>query len=185
MPEPTPMIKQYQRIKAEYPDTLLFFRMGDFYEMFFQDAEIASNVLQITLTSRKSSKNSPDVPLCGVPYHAVDAYLARLIKHGFRVAICEQVEDPKKAKGIVKREVVRVVTPGTVLDTSLLEAKENNFIAAIFSLPLEGHPKPASRREHIVGLALLDVSTGEFHLGELAGPHRFQRLLDKRVGGGS
>src|SRR5512136_2215154 len=95
----TPMMKQYQRIKAEYPDTLLFFRMGDFYEMFLEDAEIASKALQITLTARHSTKNGPDVPLCGVPYHAVDGYLAKLIKQGFRVAICEQVEDPKIAKG--------------------------------------------------------------------------------------
>jgi DNA mismatch repair protein MutS len=170
-------MRQYRRIKAEYPDTLLFFRMGDFYEMFFEDAEIASKVLQITLTSRRSSKKSPDVPLCGVPYHAVDSYLAKLIKQGFRVAICEQVEDPKTAKGIVKREVVRVVTPGTVLDTSLLEAKENNFIAAIYS-----QADPQSKRsqsDQAIGVAFVDVSTGEFHLGELTGTDRFQKLLDE------
>jgi len=153
MPEPTPMIKQYLRIKAEYPDTLLFFRMGDFYEMFFQDAEIASKALQITLTSRKTTKQGEDVPLCGVPYHAVDTYLARLIKQGFRVAICEQVEDPKQATGIVKREVVRVVTPGTVLDTSILEAKENNFIAAIVSSAPDNQKKPGTRAQ-IIGLAV-------------------------------
>ena len=174
----TPMIKQYKRIKAEYPDTILFFRMGDFYEMFFEDAEIASKALQITLTSRKSNKSSPDVPLCGVPYHAVDTYLARLIKQGFRVAICEQVEDPKKAKGIVKREVIRVVTPGTVLDASLLEAKENNFIAAVFSPAFDGQT-PHSRRNQDIGLALLDLSTGEFQLGELSGDHKHQKLLDE------
>ena len=178
MPEPTPMIKQYLRMKAEYPDTLLFFRMGDFYEMFYQDAEVASKALQITLTSRKTTKQGEDVPLCGVPYHAVDTYLARLIRQGFRVAICEQVEDPKKAKGIVKREVVRVVTPGTVLDTSLLEAKENNFIAAIFSSAPENQKKH-SRQIPQLGLALLDLSTGEFYLGELAGTQRFQKLLDE------
>jgi DNA mismatch repair protein MutS len=171
-------MQQYQRIKAEYPDTLLFFRMGDFYEMFFEDAEIASKVLQITLTSRKSRKNSLDVPLCGVPYHAVDSYLARLIKQGFRVAICEQVEDPKKAQGIVKREVTRVVTPGTVLDTSLLEAKENNFIAALFAHPLK-HRQKRSRNDQGLGLAFLDLSTGEFFLGELQGSGRLQTLLDE------
>ncbi len=174
----TPMIKQYHRIKAEYPDTILFFRMGDFYEMFFEDAEIASKALQITLTSRKSNKHTPDVPLCGLPYHAVDTYLARLIRQGFRVAICEQVEDPKKAKGIVKREVVRVVTPGTVLDSSLLEAKENNFIAAVYS-PVFGGQSPQTRRAQEIGIAFLDVSTGEFQLGELTGEHRFQKLLDE------
>jgi DNA mismatch repair protein MutS len=178
MSEPTtPMMKQYQRIKAEYPDTLLFFRMGDFYEMFFEDAEIASKALQITLTSRRSAKNGLDVPLCGVPYHAIDAYLAKLIKQGFRVAICEQVEDPKTAKGIVKREVVRVVTPGTVLDTSLLEAKENNFIAAIYSL--SDSRQKRSQSDQVIGLAFLDISTGEFHLGELSGADRCQKLLDE------
>ncbi|GAK57104.1 DNA mismatch repair protein mutS [Candidatus Vecturithrix granuli] len=178
MPEPTPMIKQYLRIKAEYPDTLLFFRMGDFYEMFYQDAEIASKALQITLTSRKTTKQGEDVPLCGVPYHAVDTYLARLIKQGFRVAICEQVEDPKHATGIVKREVVRVVTPGTVLDTSVLEAKENNFIAAIISSAPD-HQKKSDARAQIIGLAVLDLSTGEFSLGEFSGAQRFQKLLDE------
>ncbi len=181
MPEPTPMIKQYQRIKAEHPDTILFFRMGDFYEMFFQDAKIASKALQITLTSRRSSKNGEPVPLCGVPYHAIDTYLARLIRQGFRVAICEQVEDPKKAKGIVKREVVRVVTPGTVLDTSLLEAKENNFIAALFSSPSSASEpeQKRSRKNQPIGLAILDVSTGEFFLGELSGSGRYQQLCDE------
>ncbi|MBD3308474.1 DNA mismatch repair protein MutS [candidate division KSB3 bacterium] len=176
--ELTPMMQQYQRIKAEYPNTLLFFRMGDFYEMFFEDAKIAAKALQITLTSRNSKKKGPEIPLCGVPYHAVEGYLARLIKQGFRVAICEQVEDPKKAKGIVKREVIRVVTPGTVLDTSLLEAKENNFIVAIYAPPTAAQQKRSSRAQAI-GMAVLDVSTGEFHLGELAGPHSFQRLLDE------
>ncbi|PIE31929.1 DNA mismatch repair protein MutS [candidate division KSB3 bacterium] len=174
----TPMIKQYRRIKAEYPDTILFFRMGDFYEMFFEDAEVASKALQITLTSRKSNKSSPDVPLCGVPYHAVDTYLNRLIKQGFRVAICEQVEDPKQAKGIVKREVVRVVTPGTVLDSSLLEAKENNFIAAVYSPAFEGQTQ-RTRRAQEIGIAFLDLSTGEFQLGELIGEQRLQKLLDE------
>lgn len=178
MPElDTPMMKQYQRVKAQYPDTLVFFRMGDFYEMFFEDAEVASKALQITLTSRRTRNDDPGIPLCGVPYHAVDAYLAKLIKQGFRVAICEQVEDPKLAKGIVKREVIRVVTPGTVLDTSILEARENNFIAAIF-----WPPEQASKRTQdnaVLGLALVDVSTGEFYAGELAGPDRVTQLLDE------
>jgi DNA mismatch repair protein MutS len=173
----TPMMKQYQRIKAEYPDTLLFFRMGDFYEMFLDDAKIASKALQITLTARHSTKNGLDVPLCGVPYHAVDGYLAKLIKQGFRVAICEQVEDPKTANGLVKREVVRVVTPGTVLDATLLEAKENNFIAAIYA-SADSRPKP-SELAQAVGLAILDVSTGEFHLGEFSGTDCYQKLRDE------
>ncbi len=172
------MIRQYKRIKAEHPDTILFFRMGDFYEMFFDDAEIASKALQITLTSRHSSSQAHAVPLCGIPYHAVDSYLARMIKQGFRVAICEQVEDPKKAKGLVKREVVRIVTPGTVLDSSLLEARENNFIAAVFSPDFDEHSRH-SRQEQKLGLAFLDLSTGEFQLGELSGAQCFQRLQDE------
>ncbi len=175
--ETTPMLQQYRRIKAEYPDTILFFRMGDFYEMFFEDAEIASKALQITLTSRHASQNTPPVPLCGVPYHALDNYLARMIRQGFRVAICEQVEDPKTAKGIVKREVVRVVTPGTALDATILDARENNYIAAVFSPAMLGE-KP-SQKDQLVGVALIDLSTGEFYLGELSGPMRFQRLLDE------
>ena len=102
----TPMMQQYTRIKSQYPDTLLFFRLGDFYELFGDDAKIAAKVLDITLTSRDRSKENP-IPMCGVPYHAVDGYLEKLIKHGFRVAICEQLEDPKTAKGVVKRDVVR------------------------------------------------------------------------------
>ncbi len=170
------MIKQYQRIKAEYPDTILFFRMGDFYEMFFEDAKIASKALQITLTSRNHNKKGENIPLCGIPYHAINTYLARLIKQGFRVAICEQVEDPKKAKGIVKREVVRVVTPGTVLDTSLLEAKENNFIAAFYSSSFE---RKRTQKNQMIGLAFVDISTGEFSLGEVSGNNRFQKFLDE------
>lgn len=176
MAETTPLLQQYRRIKADYPDTILFFRMGDFYEMFFEDAEIASKALQITLTSRHGSATTPTVPLCGVPYHAVDSYLARMIRQGFRVAICEQVEDPRTAKGIVKREVVRVVTPGTVLDTTILDAKENNFIAAVFSPAMLGEK---ATKDQLVGVALLDLSTGEFHLGELSGATRFQKLLDE------
>ncbi len=176
MAETTPLLQQYRRIKADYPDTILFFRMGDFYEMFFEDAEIASKALQITLTSRHGSATTPSVPLCGVPYHAVDTYLARMIRQGFRVAICEQVEDPRTAKGIVKREVVRVVTPGTVLDTTILDAKENNFIAAVFSPAMLGEK---TTKDQLVGVALLDLSTGEFHLGELSGATRFQKLLDE------
>ena len=172
----TPMMQQYQRVKAEYPDTLVFFRMGDFYEMFFEDAEIASKALQITLTARRSSKDTPDVPLCGVPYHAVDGYLAKLIKQGFRVAICEQVEDPRTAKGIVKREVVRVVTPGTVLDTAILEAKENNFLAALYFQVAP--PASRSQSEQRLGVAFVDVSTGEFDVGEFAGADRCQQLRD-------
>ena len=150
----TPMVQQYHSIKNEYPDALLFYRMGDFYEMFFEDAQIASHILGITLTSRNKKDEEP-IPMCGVPYHAAQRYIARLIEKGYKVAICEQVEDPRQAKGIVKREVVRVVTPGVVVDTELLDAKSNNFIMAVF------------RHKGYFGLASLDISTGDFRVTEL------------------
>ncbi len=149
----TPAMKQYVEIKEKHNDCILFFRMGDFYEMFFDDAVTASRVLEITLTSRNKGKED-SIPLCGIPYHAASSYIAKLIDKGFKVAICEQVEDPKKAKGIVKREVVRVVTPGLVVDAENLQAKENNYLAG-FSI-----------RDGILGLAFIDISTGEFRVTE-------------------
>ncbi len=128
-------MKQYREIKRQHLDAILLFRMGDFYEMFDQDAVTASKVLEITLTARNKSKGI-ETPLCGFPYHAVEGYIAKLIRRGFKVAVCEQVEDPKLAKGIVKREVIRVVTPGTVLDSNLLDAKDNNYLASLY--PGEG-----------------------------------------------
>src|SRR6266540_5468594 len=128
MTELTPMMRQYLEIKADYPDSILFFRLGDFYEMFLDDAVKASRILDIALTSRNKNSEGGDVPLCGVPYHSAAPYIARLIDAGEKVAICEQVEDPKTAKGIVKREVVKVVTPGLVLDSDNLEPKENNYL---------------------------------------------------------
>ncbi len=150
----TPAMRQYLEIKAQYPDCILFFRMGDFYEMFFEDAVLASKLLEITLTSRNKGKED-SVPLCGFPYHAASTYIAKLIEKGCKVAICEQMEDPRLAKGIVKREVVRVVTPGLVVDPDNLEAKQNNFLAGI-----------AVRGEGF-GLAFLDISTGEFRVTEI------------------
>ena len=150
----TPMMQQYLEIKAQHQDAILFYRLGDFYEMFFDDAVTAAKVLGITLTSRNAKDDENRVPLCGVPYHAVTTYLARLIKAGFKVAICEQVEDPKEAKGVVKREVVRVVTPGLVTEEQLLDDKENRYLAAI------------CRKGKIWGLSLLDLSTGEFLVSE-------------------
>ncbi|MFH0926251.1 MAG: DNA mismatch repair protein MutS [bacterium] len=159
----TPMMKQYREIKKNYSDSILFFRMGDFYEMFERDAEIASKALSLTLTAR--NKNSKEnIPLCGLPYHAADTYIARLIRQGFKVAICEQVEDPKLAKGIVKREVIRVITPGTVMDTNLLQEKENNYLMAIY---------PGKNK---IGLSMLDISTGEFLLTEYNGQAPLEKL---------
>jgi len=150
----TPAMRQYLEIKARYPDCILFFRMGDFYEMFFEDAVLASKLLEITLTSRDKGKED-SVPLCGFPWHAASSYIAKLISRGHKVAICEQMEDPRLAKGVVKREVVRVVTPGLVLDPDNLEAKKNNFLAGI------------AQRGEAFGLAFLDVSTGEFRATEI------------------
>jgi DNA mismatch repair protein MutS len=150
----TPAMRQYLEIKARYPDCILFFRMGDFYEMFFEDAVLASKLLDITLTSRDKGRED-SVPLCGFPWHAASSYIAKLIAKGHKVAICEQMEDPRFAKGIVKREVVRVITPGLVVDPDNLEAKENNFLAGI-----------AVRGEGF-GLAFLDISTGEFRVTEI------------------
>ncbi|RPJ49350.1 MAG: DNA mismatch repair protein MutS, partial [Acidobacteria bacterium] len=153
----TPMMRQYHQIKKEHPDVLLLFRLGDFYEMFFEDAVVGSRELGITLTSRNTDKAGKPIPMCGVPHHAVNGYLGRLIKKGFRVAICDQVEDPRQAKGIVRREVTRIVTPGTAIEDAVLDSRENNYIAAVLEL------------EKLVGAAFLDVSTGEFWACEMAG----------------
>ncbi|MCJ7617928.1 MAG: DNA mismatch repair protein MutS, partial [Desulfobacterales bacterium] len=126
----TPMIKQYLSIKEKYADSILFYRMGDFYEMFFEDAKIASRILEITLTSRNKKDEYP-IPMCGIPFRAAQSYIARLIGNGCKVAICEQVEDPSASKGLVKRDVVRVITPGMILDEELLDEKSNNYILAI------------------------------------------------------
>jgi DNA mismatch repair protein MutS len=150
----TPAMQQYKRLKAQYPDAILFFRMGDFYEMFYEDARIASKVLGLALTSR--TKGEGAVPMAGVPYHAVDSYLAKMIRAGYRVAICDQVEDAAHAKGLIKRDLTRLVTPGTLTDDALLEDKENNYLAAIY---LGGDR---------AGLAWVDLSTGGFWVRDLA-----------------
>ncbi len=157
-PSATPMMRQYLAVKDQYRDAILFYRMGDFYEMFFEDAVIASAALDLTLTSR--NKNDPDpIPMCGVPHHAAIGYVARLIDQGHKVAICDQMEDPSKVKGLVKREVVRVITPGVVLDEENLDAKANNFLAAVLPLDEEGG---------IAALAVIDASTYEFKGTRLA-----------------
>lgn len=130
MAELTPMMQKYMETKEQYKDCILFYRLGDFYEMFFDDAIVASKELEIALTG-KSCGLEERAPMCGIPYHAVETYLARLVSRGYKVAICEQVEDPKLAKGLVKREVIRVVTPGTNLDVQSLEASKNNYLMCI------------------------------------------------------
>jgi DNA mismatch repair protein MutS len=165
----TPAMRQYLDAKQQYRDAILFFRMGDFYEMFYEDALIAARALELTLTSRSKDANGGGIPMCGVPFHAVDGYIARLVKKGFRVAICDQVEDPRKAKGVVKREVVRVVSPGTLTDSNYLDAREPAFLMCVA-------PDPRTRT---LGVALLDLSTGEFTAAEYTGPDGTQALADE------
>lgn len=162
----TPMMAQYKDIKSKYPGEILFFRLGDFYEMFFEDAETASKELEITLTSREGGQNIR-VPMCGIPYHAADNYIAKLINKGFKVAICEQVEDPKQSKGIVRREVVKVITPGTVISEALLPNKNNNYLVVV-------HEEDPS-----IGLAVVDISTGECLWANYTGDNRLTALCDQ------
>jgi DNA mismatch repair protein MutS len=161
----TPLMRQYAAIKKEHPNALLFFRLGDFYEMFFEDAVVAARELQITLTSRNKEKGIA-VPMCGVPYHSAEGYIAKLIRKGFKVAICEQTEDPRIAKKLVKREVTRVVTPGTAADTQL-GAEENNFLACI------------AQAKDEAGFAALDLSTGEFRATEFRGADAERRIREE------
>ena len=169
MSEPTsPLMQQYNAIKTRYPHALLLFRLGDFYELFYEDAILAARELQITLTSRNREKGQP-IPMCGVPYHAADGYIARLIRGGFKVAICDQMELPGPGKKLVRREVVRVITPGTATDGSVLDARENNYLAAV-AKHSSGSP---------VGLAFVDLSTGEFQSTEFSGPDADEALREE------
>jgi DNA mismatch repair protein MutS len=169
MSEPTtPLMQQYNAVKTRYPHALLLFRLGDFYELFYEDAIIAARELQITLTSRNREKGQP-IPMCGVPYHAADGYIARLIRAGFKVAICEQMEQPGPGKKLVRREVTRVITPGTATDVAVLDARENNFLAAVAQ----------NASAETIGLALVDLSTGEFQATEFTGPGAEEALRDE------
>jgi DNA mismatch repair protein MutS len=162
-------MRQYFDAKRQFRNALLFFRMGDFYEMFYEDALVGARALDLTLTSRSKDAAGTAVPMCGVPYHAADIYVARLVKKGYRVAICEQVEDPKKAKGVVKREVVRVVSPGTLTDSVHLDAREPAFLMSVLA---------TSGRDGY-GVALIDLTTGEFDVAEYSGPEGVQSLRDE------
>ena len=164
----TPLMRQYQSIKKRYPHALLLFRLGDFYELFYEDALVASKELQITLTSRNRERGEP-IPMCGVPFHAAETYIARLLRASYKIAICDQMEQPGPGKKLVRREVVRVITPGTAMDLNVLEPKENSFLAAV-ARGNAGSP---------IGLAYLDVSTGEFCATEFAGPDAEQKLRDE------
>src|SRR4051812_15602930 len=170
----TPAMRQYLDAKQQHRDAILLFRMGDFYEIFYEDALVAARALELTLTSRSKDANGSGIPMCGVPHHAIDGYIARLVKRGFRVAICDQVEDPRKAKGIVRREVVRVVSPGTLTDSHYLDAREPAFMMALANL-VPGQKRTAP----VVGVALMDLSTGEFTTAEYVGAEGVQMLADE------
>ena len=162
MLDDTPMMKQYNEIKADYEDSILFYRMGDFYEMFYEDAKTASRELGLTLTKRNKKT---DVPLAGIPYHSAASYIAKLVGKGYKVAICEQVEDPKTAKGIVKRDVIRVITPGTIIDTEYLDEKVNNYLLGVLA------------DDKKIALAYVDITTGEFRASEITGGNLGYKLL--------
>ena len=154
MAELSPMMQSYLETKEQYKDCILFYRLGDFYEMFFDDAIVASRELEITLTGRACGLEEK-APMCGVPHHAAEIYISRLIAKGYKVAICEQLEDPKQAKGIVKRDVIRVVTPGTVIETNMLEEKKNNYIMSIV------------KKGIYYGIGVCDISTGDFYATQI------------------
>src|SRR5258708_6045711 len=159
----TPMVRQYRELKSQHPGTLLFFRLGDFYELFVEDAVIGARELQITLTARHKERGDP-IPMCGVPHHSAANYIARLVRKGYRVAICEQTEAPTKGKKLVRREVVRVVTPGTPIDPQLLEPGESVYLAAVCA------------QGEMVGAAFLDISTGEFRATQASDRNAWERI---------
>ena len=166
MAEYSPMMQHYLDTKEQYKDCILFYRLGDFYEMFFEDAQTASRELEITLTGRDCGQEER-APMCGVPYHAANMYIAKLIEKGYKVAICEQLEDPKATKGIVKRDVIRVVTPGTLVEDNLLEEKKNNYIMSIYKQGI------------FFGIAVCDISTGDFLASQIKETNNFAKLLDE------
>lgn len=176
----TPAMRQYYEAKQAYPDTLIFFRMGDFYESFGEDAKTIAKELEITLTARGKDKSGERMPLAGIPYHAIDTYLPRLINKGYKVAICEQLEDPKKAKGIVKRGVVRVVTPGTAIDSSMFSDASNNYLMAVAGREI-GKSGKNPGKEIEIGVSFLDISTGEFLTTQFRDSENFEKLLSELV----
>ena len=166
MAEFSPMMQHYLKTKSEYNDCILFYRLGDFYEMFFEDALTVSRELELTLTGKDCGQEER-APMCGIPYHAAEMYIARLIEKGYKVAICEQLEDPKQSKGIVERGVIRVVTPGTVIESNLLDEKKNNYIMTIF------------KKGIYFGIAVCDISTGDFFSTSIKENNNFSKLLDE------
>jgi len=168
MSDLTPMMQQYSEMKKKYKDAILFFRLGDFYEMFGDDAKIASGILQITLTARSAGEGRQiKMPMCGVPFHAANSYIIKLINNGFKVAICEQVEDPKLAKGIVRREIIKIITPGTVLDEAGLDKKTNNYLLSLYI------------EKNEAAIAFVDISTGEFYVEDISFNGDFDKIIDE------
>jgi len=159
----TPMLRQYHELKRQHPGTLLFFRLGDFYELFFDDAVTGARELEITLTARQKERGDP-IPMCGVPHHAAGAHIAKLVRKGYRVAICEQTEDPTQTKKLVRREVVRIITPGTAIDPQLTPARETVYLAAVCGTGAT------------MAAAFLDLSTGEFRATEASGRDAWARI---------
>ncbi len=176
----TPAMRQYYEAKQTYPNTLIFFRIGDFYESFGEDAKIISKELEITLTARGKDRAGQRMPLAGIPYHAIDTYLPKLINKGYKVAICEQLEDPKQAKGVVKRGVVRIVTPGTVIDSSMFSDSSNNYLMAIAGKEV-GKSGKNTKKEIEIGVSFLDISTGEFLTTQFRDSESFEKLLSEFV----
>ena len=178
----TPMLAQYRQIKARFPDAIVLFRLGDFFETFENDARIAARELELVLTSRSFAKGVR-LPMAGVPHHHVQSYIARLIDRGYKVALVEQLEDPKKVKKLVKRDVVRVITPGTVVEDALLHAKSENYLAAVVARPSPPLPSPYQGEGPGVrvafGLALVDLSTGEFATTQIEGADAETKLFDE------
>jgi DNA mismatch repair protein MutS len=154
----TPMMKQYQEIKKKYTDCILFFRLGDFYEMFFDDAKLASQELELVLTGRDCGLEER-APMCGIPYHSCEGYIARLVSRGYKVAICEQMEDPSSAQGLVKRDVIRIITPGTIIEGSMLDEGKNNYLCVLF----------VNDGATEAGVCFADCSTGDIHLTQITG----------------
>ncbi|MGA9188455.1 MAG: DNA mismatch repair protein MutS [Methanosarcina sp.] len=176
----TPAMRQYYEAKQAYPDALIFFRMGDFYESFGEDAKTIAKELEITLTARGKDKTGEKMPLAGIPYHAIDTYLPRLINKGYKVAICEQLEDPKQAKGVVKRGVVRVVTPGTAIDSSMFSDASNNYLMAVAGKEVGKSGKNTEKEKEIeIGVSFLDISTGEFLTTQFRDSESFEKLLSE------
>ena len=166
MAELSPMMKQYFEIKEQNKDCILFYRLGDFYEMFYDDAKLASRELELTLTGRDCGQEER-APMCGVPFHSCEGYIARLVAKGYKVAICEQTEDPKAAKGLVKREIIRIITPGTVMEQSMLDEGKNNYICCMYS---------ENKR---IGLCFCDISTGELYATEISGKDSLNLLINQ------